>query len=150
MTSLNMKNITNRLKRKKISKNIDVQSHKNNNIRKDIKKVYNVIYGASDDVTDREEYERLFGIEEDIEEYIKVMVNQEGSIDIDFYYAVVGTRCSKIVCESFMDALIAFKGNDFKVETRYDDENFKFEGGKVYNSSMSHSMEVRIGELKTM
>ena len=140
----------NRLKRKNISKNIDVGSHKNIIIRKDIKKVYNVICRASDDVTDREEYEKLFGMEEDIEEYFNVMVYQEESIDVDFYHAVVDTRCLKTVCSrSFMEAFIAFKGNDFKVERRYDDENFKFEGGKVYNSSMSHSMEVRIEELKT-
>ena len=89
-------------------------------------------------------------MEEDIEEYINVMVYQEESIDVDFYHAVVDTRCLKTVCSrSFMEAFIAFKGNDFKVERRYDDENFKFEGGKVYNSSLSHSMEVRIEELKT-
>ena len=52
-------------------------------IRKDIKKVYNVIYGASDDVTDREEYEKLFGTEEDIKEYINVMVYQGKSFDVD-------------------------------------------------------------------
>ena len=92
-----MKNITNHLKRKKISKNIDVQSHKNNNIRKDFKKVYNVIYRASDDVTDHEEYERLLGTEDDIKEYINVMVYQEESFDVDSYYAVVDTKCSKTV-----------------------------------------------------
>ena len=83
MTWLNMKNLRKRLKWKKISKNIDVQSHKNNNIRKDIKKVYNVIYRASDDVTDHEEYEKLFGTEEDINEYINVMVYQGKSFDVD-------------------------------------------------------------------
>ena len=78
------------------------------------------------------------------------MVYQEESFDVDSYHTVVDTKCSKTVCgKSFMEAFIAFKGNDFKVERRYDDENFKFEGGKVYNSSMSHSMEVRIEELKT-
>ena len=78
------------------------------------------------------------------------MVYQEESIDVDSYHAVVDTKCTKTDCgKSFMDAFIAFKGNDFKVERRYEDENFKFEGGKVYNSSTSHSMEVRIGELKT-
>ena len=48
-----------------------------------------------------------------------------------------------------MDAFIASKGNDFKVERRYEDENFKFGDGKVYNSSMSHSINVEVGELKT-
>ena len=48
-----------------------------------------------------------------------------------------------------MDAFTVVKGNDFKVGRKYEDENFKFEDGKVYNSSMSHSREVGIGELKT-
>ena len=50
---------------------------KNNNIRKDIKKVYEIIYRLSDGVV---EHERM---EEDIEEYINVMVYQEESIDVD-------------------------------------------------------------------
>ena len=48
-----------------------------NNIRKDIKKVYKIIYRLSDGVI---EHERM---EEDIEEYINVMVYQEESIDVD-------------------------------------------------------------------
>ena len=48
-----------------------------NNIRKDIKKVYEIIYRFSDGVI---EHERM---EEDIEEYINVMVYQEESIDVD-------------------------------------------------------------------
>ena len=126
------------------------QSHKNDNIRKDIKKVYNVSYRVSDDVVEHEEYKKLFEMEEDIKEYINVMVYQEESIDVDSYHAVVDTRCSKTVCgKSFMDAFTVVKGNDFKVGRKYEDENFKFEDGKVYNSSMSHSREVGIGELKT-
>ena len=56
---------------------------KNIIIRKDIKKVYNVICRASVVVTDREEYGELFGMEEDIKENINVMVYQEESIDVD-------------------------------------------------------------------
>ena len=50
---------------------------KNNNIRKEIKKVYKVIYRLSDGVV---EHERMG---EDIGEYINVMVYQEESIDVD-------------------------------------------------------------------
>ena len=53
------------------------QVHKEYNIRKDIKKVYKIIYRLSDGVV---EHERM---EEDIEEYINVMVYQEESIDVD-------------------------------------------------------------------
>ena len=63
------------------------QSHKNNNIGKDIKKVYNVIYRASDDVVEHEEYKKPFETEEDIKEYINVMVYQEENIDVDSYHA---------------------------------------------------------------
>ena len=37
----------------------------------------------SDDVIEHEEYEKLFGTEEDIKEYINVMVYQEESIDVE-------------------------------------------------------------------
>ena len=42
---------------------------KNNNIRKDIKKVYKVIYRLSDDGVEHEEYKKPFEAEEDIKEY---------------------------------------------------------------------------------
>ena len=48
-----------------------------NDIRKDVKKVYEIIYRLSDGVV---EHERM---EEDIEEYINVMLYQEESIDVD-------------------------------------------------------------------
>ena len=83
MAWLKMKNMRNCLKRKNISRNFDVGFHKNIIIRKDIKKVYNVICRASVVVTDREEYGELFGMEEDIKENINVMVYQEESIDVD-------------------------------------------------------------------
>ena len=43
---------------------------KNNNIRKDIKKVYKVIFRLSDDVVEHEEYNKPFEAEEDIKEYL--------------------------------------------------------------------------------
>ena len=45
------------------------QSHKNNNIRKDIKEVYKVIYRLLDGVVEHEEYEKLFEAEEYIKEF---------------------------------------------------------------------------------
>ena len=42
---------------------------KNNNIRKDIKKVCKVIYRVSDGVVEHEDYEKLFEAEEYIKEY---------------------------------------------------------------------------------
>ena len=59
------------------------QSHENDNIRKDMKKVYNVSYRVSYDVVEHEEYKKLFEMEEDIKEYINVMVYQEESIDVE-------------------------------------------------------------------
>ena len=126
------------------------QSQKNDNIRKDMKKVYNVSYRVSDDVVEHGEYNKLFEMEEDIKVYINVRVYQEENIDVDSYHVVIDTGYSKTVCgKTGMDAFIVFEGNDFKVERRYEDENFKFGDAKVYNSSMRYSIKVEIEELKT-
>ena len=56
-----------------------------------MEKVYNVIYIASDGVVGHEEYKKSFETEEDIKEYVNVMVYQEENIDVDFYHAVTGS-----------------------------------------------------------
>ena len=56
-----------------------------------MEKVYNVIYIASDGVVGHEEYKKSFETEEDIKEYVNVMVYQEENIDVDSYHAVTGS-----------------------------------------------------------
>ena len=56
-----------------------------------MEKVYNVIYIASDGVVGHEENKKSFETEEDIKEYVNVMVYQEENIDVDSYHAVTGS-----------------------------------------------------------
>ena len=83
MAWLDMKNIRNRLKRKKISKNMLMLWSTKKKILMLIPIMPSQAVLESDDVIEHEEYEKLFGTEEDIKEYINVMVYQEESIDVE-------------------------------------------------------------------
>ena len=88
--------------------------------------------------------------QEDLKKHLAKTVYQEGNTDVDPYSAVVDTGCPKTVCgKPFMHAFIASKGKNEQVRRRYEDQNFKFGDGNIYNSNLSHEIEVEIGELKT-
>ena len=111
------------------------------------KEVFNVSYKPLEEVLSNIENIRTFKTDEEIKEHMDILVYQEGNIDVD---PVIDTGCPKTVCgKDFMDAFIASKGKHIHVERKYEDQKFKFGDGNVYNSSMSHAINVEIGDLKT-
>ena len=119
-------------------------------LRKPVKKTYDVSYTAPEDYLTKETNIEAFETEEEIIGNISKVVYQEGNIDVDPYTAVVDTGCPKTVCgKLFIDAFIASKGNNFYVRRTHEDQNFRFGDGHIYNSNMSHAIDVEIGKLKT-
>ena len=115
-----------------------------------VQKVFNVSYRVSEDKVEFPEHTKTFESEEELKEHIKILVYQEGNVDVDPYHAVVDTGCPKTVCgKPFMDAFIASKGKNFQVKRKYEDQSFKFGDGNIYSSSLSHSIDVEIGDYKT-
>ena len=84
------------------------------------KKVYNVSYTAPEVLVFHEENILHSENKEKLKESLNNLVYQEGNNDVDPYHAVVDTGCPKTVCGNpFMDAFIASKGDNFKVERKY-------------------------------
>ena len=109
-----------------------------------VQKVFNVSYRVSEDKVEFPEHTKTFESEEELKEHIKILVYQEGNVDVDPYHAVVDTGCPKTVCgKPFMDAFIASKGKNFQVKRKYEDQSFKFGDGNIYSSSLSHSIPKR-------
>ena len=118
--------------------------------KKPVKQMNVVTYTASEYSDVHEESEEKFENDNELKERFTETVYQEGNTDVDPYNAVVDTGCPKTVCgKAFMDAFISSKGKHEQVRRKYEDQNFKFGDGNIYNSNLSHEIEVEIGDLKT-
>ena len=88
--------------------------------------------------------------EEELKKHIAETLYQEGNIDVDPYCVIIDTGCPKTVCgKPFIDAFIESRGAGEVIKRKFEDQNFKFGDGKVYNSGLSHNLEVEIGSFKT-
>ena len=114
------------------------------------KKVFNISYRVSEDKVEQAEYTKPFESKEELKEHMNILVYQEGNVDVDPYHAVVDTGCPKTVCgKTFMDTFIASKDKNFIVKRKYENQSFKFGDGSIYNSSLSHAIDIEIGDCKT-